>query len=362
MRCLRALAIVSAVFALAGAARGSETDQFMTWNVEIRDSTQLLNDYLNKAAQEYVEKRNRSNVKFSDPNAMAANFYLYLFEGLQSSRLRKHIWDTPAIDRYPSGDTNFWTFQRSSIYRGLSFPYVMPMARTIRIGDIYLGIDKICHFFGFGRRYFQRYVRLRAAGMEDEKAIDTVIKNGLDQESSLVGGLVDGVFSRGDLEANFQGFMMLRDLTSAENPLFVREGKTWKVNRTIDYSKFVTPAFDESYNISYYTYFRWRKVGPLLQERYCNNPEIAKTLNQRFEAYAKYPESRFLQYMERRYQETGEEKYKKIRLEDLCDRAASRYADNKIRRRNQACTSTRNSDKTASTSACAPCCTARKVQ
>lgn len=360
MRCLRALAIVSAVFVLAGNARASETDQFMTWNVDIKDSTQLLNDYLNKAAQEYAEKRNRSNVKIKDVNEMTEHFYLYLFEGLQSSRLRKHIWDTPEIDRYPSGDTSFWTFQRSSIYRGLSFPYVMPMARTIRIGDIYLGIDKICHFFGFGRRYFQRYVRLREEGMEDEKAIDTVIKNGLDQESSLVGGLVDGVFSRGDLEANFQGFMMLRDLTRAENPLFVREGKTWKVNRTIDYSKFVTPAFDESYNISYYTYFRWRKVGPLLQERYCSNPEIAEKLHARFAAYTKYPESRFLQYMERRYQETGEEKYKKISLEDLCDRAATKSTDTKNGCRKQACNSTKHSEKRAS--AGASCCTARKVQ
>lgn len=314
-----ALTIVSALFS-AATANAAETDQFMTWNIELKDSRDLLNEYLNQAAQEYAEKRNRSNAKVDTLNEMTAGYYLYLFEGLHSSRLRTHIWETPEIDRYPSSDTSAWTYQRSSIYRGLSFPYLMPMARTIRVADVYFGIDKVCHFFGFGRRYFQRYERLRGQGVDDQTAIERVIDNGLGQESSLVGGLVDGIFSRGDLEANFQGFMMLRELSNPENPLFTQKDGAWCVARPVDFGAFVSPGFDESYNISYYSYFRWRKVAPLLVEKYCGMPEFKARLDARFDAYKKYPQSTFIEYMYRQFEKTGNPKLQRITFEDLCER------------------------------------------
>jgi len=316
-----ALGIISVLFLIAPSApsaRAAETDQFMTWNVELRDSAPQINQFLNDAAQDFVARRNRSHQKTETVEEMGVKFYLYLFQGLHSSRVRNFVSGTKEIDRYPSTDTSFWAYQRESIYRGLSFPYVLPMARSIRVGEVYLGIDKVSHFFGFGRRYYQRYLRLIGEGMTEQEALDKVIANGLSQESSLVGGLVDGVISFGDLEANFQGFQMLLDLTRGPEPFFVQENGIWRTQGQVDFSRFVTPGFDESYRLPYFTYFRWRKVRPLLEDRYCASPEVRTRLQERFKHYSVYPPSLFQQYLDRQFAATGRRCYEDLGIADLC--------------------------------------------
>lgn len=317
---MRSIVVAFLLVSAALAAGAAETDQFMTWNIELEDANTLVSDYLNTAAQEFVDRRNRSNVKVDDVEEMGTGYYLYLFQGLHSSRVRRFLWDTPEIDRYPREGTSAWKYQRQSIYRGLSFPYIMPMARTIRIGDVYLGEDKVGHFFGFGRRYFQRYKRLISDGIAEKEALERVIEAGIAQESSLVGGLVDGIFSLADLEANFQGFQMLLDLTGKENPYFVQENGAWRINGRIDFSKYVTPDFDESYNASHYSFFRWRKVEPLLEAQYCAAPEARESLQKRFAVYDTYPKSAFKKYLSARYAETGNPKYQPQRFDDLCNK------------------------------------------
>ena len=66
------------------------------------------------------------------------------------------------------------------------------MARTVRLGDCYVGIDKMDHFLGFGRRYYSQYLRVRSEGQTEDEAVKTVINRGLFLESSMVGGVVDG--------------------------------------------------------------------------------------------------------------------------------------------------------------------------
>jgi hypothetical protein len=322
-----ALLLVSAALAGVQAARAAETDQFMTWNVELEDSAPVISAFLNKMAQEYVEKRNRSNVKTETLEEMGAGFYLYLFQGLHSSRVRNFVSNDDEIERYPANKSP-WAYQRESIYRGLSFPYMMPMARTICVGGVYTGIDKLSHFFGFGRRYYQRYQRLRADGMTHEEAIERVIANGVAQESSLVGGLVDGVFSHGDLEANFQGCRMLLDLTDKASPFFVKKGEDWKTNGAIDIARYVTPGFDESYNISYYTFFRWRKVAPTLHAKYCGAPEVRAKLHSRYAAYDQRPKSAYMQYMEAQFTKTGNPRFQHVTIDEICARPTV-YAKNK---------------------------------
>lgn len=157
---------------------------------------------------------------------LTKEFYEYLFQGLHSSRVRAWANTSPEVDRFPGKSVSFFEYQRMSIFRDLTaFPFILPMARTVRIGDVYLGVDKIGHFFGFGRRYFQRYLRHRAEGMDGEAAMREVVRWGAVIESSFVGGLVDGIFSHADLEANFQGMLMAIDCCQGERAYFARERK-----------------------------------------------------------------------------------------------------------------------------------------
>jgi hypothetical protein len=262
--------VVSAFGSLAGlllacmsapVAHAAETDQYMTWPIELKDSAPVLNAYLNEQAERFVHLRNRRTVPTETREEMAMDFFGYLFEGLHKSRVRSFCFTSELVDRYPPNDVSPWQYQRQSIYRELSFPFVLPMARTIRLGDVYLGIDKIGHFFGFGRRYYSQYLRKIQSGATEEEAVESVIRRGLFQESSLVGGLVDGIFSYGDLEANFQGMQLVKQLASGTAPCFVQdENGDWALEGAIDIVPFITPDMDESWNNSHYTGLRRRNV------------------------------------------------------------------------------------------------------
>jgi hypothetical protein len=172
------------------------------------------------------------------------------------------------VERYPSDELSDWEYQRISIFRKPAFPFVLPMAQTIRVGEVYLGIDKIGHMFGFGRRYFQRYHRALGEGASHDEAVERMLTWGIQHESTLVGKLVDGIFSHGDMEANYQGFRLALALSAGDSPLFYREGRTWCYRGGLDIRDFITPAMDESYNPNDYARWRGRRVNPILDARY----------------------------------------------------------------------------------------------
>jgi len=302
------------------AARAAETDQYMTWSVELNDSAPALNAYLNEQVVEFIESRNRWTRPIKTEEEVAMAFYGYLFEGLHKSRVRTWLFTADEVDRYPDNDVSVWEYQRSSIYRELSFPFFLPMARSVRLGEVYLGIDKVGHFFGFGRRYYAQYVRLIEEGRSEEEAIESVVKRGYFQERSMVGGLVDGIFSYGDLEANYQGMRLCRQLASGTPPCFVKgEDGLWRFEGSIDILPYITPDMDESWNNSRYTGRRKRNVLRRLgEEDYCElkrGPIVAE----RFQRYATYPESLSQQLILRDYDEEGRNLQQEQSLCALCD-------------------------------------------
>ena len=291
MNMCRAIAIaVVAAAGVAGAARASETDQFMTWGVELEDSAPLLNARLNAELDRFLEKMNRRTRPIDDPVELTRQFYYYLSKGLFGSRFRAYIQRTEDIDRYPALSVGYFQYLKQSVFRDPAFPFILPLTRTIRIGDVYLGTDKVGHFFSFGRRYYQRYQRSIDAGLSEEEAMERVVRWGIAHERYTVGGLVDGIVSKGDLEANFQGFLLARDLCGGEHPYVIREGRTWKRVGDIDLAAYVTPDFDESYNVCVFTGVRKKQVPRILQEEYCSKRELPE-VEARFRRYVEYAPS-----------------------------------------------------------------------
>jgi hypothetical protein len=84
-----------------------------------------------------------------------------------------------------------------------------------------------------------------------------------------VGGLVDGVVSHGDLEANYQGMRLARDLCEERPPHLTKVAGKWTLSKAIDVRRYVNPAFDETYNHSYFTKWRWKRVKPIIEREYC---------------------------------------------------------------------------------------------
>ena len=278
----------SAFAFLAGAglsASAGETDQYLVWNLELVDSSTHMNEYINAGIESELEKRTAEGRNDCRCQELAEDLFRYFFKGIHSSRVRKWLFVSEDIDRYPGRSVTYNQYVKMSIYRNRTFPPWLPMSRTIRIGDVYLGVDKIGHFFGFGRRYFQRYMTAIKEGLTEQEAIERVVKWGVYMEMGLVGGLVDGIFSHADLEANFQGFMLAKDLCIGNAPFLAKEGPEWILTRPIDMREYVTPDFDESYNYSHFLGLRKKRVLPVLVHTYAgmkDNP-IVKA---RFARYA----------------------------------------------------------------------------
>ncbi|MEK6873217.1 MAG: hypothetical protein AABW91_00040 [Nanoarchaeota archaeon] len=281
---------------LSSPVKALETDQYLTWNIELKDSSQAFNDYLNnELIPNYLEKVNEGPNKKPNKKSkeeLISGLYNYAFHGLYSSRVKHFLNTSDEIDRFPDKSVSYRKYKRESIYRS-NFPFpwfFLPMSRTINLNGNYLGVDKIGHFFGFGERYFHKYTKLRGKGINEQEAVEKVINRGIALEELFVGSIIDGVFSPADLEANYQGFIFARDLSSSEEPYFELSDGKWKLARNMDITKYINPDFDESYNQSLFSGLRKQFVQKRIKELYTGKEE-GQIVNERFERYSQIPHS-----------------------------------------------------------------------
>ncbi len=270
---------------VAGPAAALETDQFLVWERDLADATPAVNAFLNDELDRALAQVNGAPAALGCA-AIPTRFYRRLVPTLLVySRIRSFLNTDPAVERFPGRDVGYFGYLERSIYRRPTWPFLLPMARTVSIGGVDVGIDKVAgHMFGFGRRYYRRYQRLRSRGWSEEDALRRVIRRGLHNELTLVGGLADGVFSLADLEANYRGLLLARDFCEGPAPLLERGEEGWRAARPIDLAAYVNPLLDETFNASLYASYRWRRVrDPLVA--YC--PERATAaIAERMRRYA----------------------------------------------------------------------------
>jgi hypothetical protein len=311
--------LVGLIWICALGAVGAETDQFLLWEHELQDCSDALNSFMNTEIHLFLDKINRRKHKIKDPAILVNELYLHPFHGLHSSRVRSFLNQSEDVERYPDHSISAFGHQRKSIFRNLDvFPFILPMARTVRIGDVYLGIDKIGHFFGFGRRFFLHYNKMIAQGVSPEEAEQRVVRKGMFQEASMVGGVTDGIFALADLEANFQGYRLARDLCSKDGIGFDLTGKIWSFRGPINMLDYVTPDFDESYNMSVFSRSRWKRVHPILIDEYCSKYRLP-SVQERFEKYrSKYEPSFSSKMLAAHYEKKKKNRRKAQSLDTIC--------------------------------------------
>jgi hypothetical protein len=263
-----AVLVLAAVLLVASRLEAFETDQYLALESSLADSAVPINHYLNAQIEVVLERINAQKRPLRCEE-IPPRVYRRLFQNLLSSRLKRFLNRSPEIDRFPSDDVGYWRYLKESVYRKPMFPFILPLAATLQVGEVRVGIDKFGHMFGLGRRYYLRYQRGRRRGLGEEEALSRVIEWGLRLEKVLVGGLSDGVFSFGDLEANFQGMRLAREMCEGNRPYLERRGGSWALARQVDVRNYVNPGMDESFNTNYYPRGRWKKVRPILASEYC---------------------------------------------------------------------------------------------
>lgn len=150
-------------------------------------------------------------------------------------------------------------------------------ASLLKVHDKYIGSDKIGHFIGMGYLYYLTYRAQRLAGECHEDAVSNTVqigKYGPISENFLVGMIPTGIYSNGDMAANYLGMKFFISLTNPVTlqgcqypPMLERDGNYWRIRPHVTpegeyYAAFVSEHMDEVLNPSIIEPFardQWRE-------------------------------------------------------------------------------------------------------
>jgi hypothetical protein len=145
------------------------------------------------------------------------------------------------------------------VYAGAPFPKPLllgNMSPTVNAFGVYLGVDKVGHFFQQGYEYCREYDKELEAGGDEAAAVERAIGLGIDQERGWFGLATVGVYSNADLACNYAGLKFYLNLTRPVRvggatipPVLVRdEHGGWRFNPDRPTDDLLRPFFSDHFN------------------------------------------------------------------------------------------------------------------
>jgi hypothetical protein len=248
-----------------------ETDQFITFDKELKDSSPYINNYFHEKMQLAVdEANNKSDAKSCEK--VASDVFTLVLGRLSISKISKFAENSNLIERFPEDSISNRDYFDISIYKDAPFYMkIAALSRTINLGGVYMGTDKLGHFSLLGRNYYNKYLSFKGLGLSHDGAFKEAIVHGMRSETGILGYAIGGVLSLGDLESNYQGLKFAIDMCQGEKPYLVKVNDKWEVSKEniFDVKKYFSPRMDESYNISYWRPSLFKKIKGTLKAEYC---------------------------------------------------------------------------------------------
>jgi hypothetical protein len=284
---LRIVAGWLAITSIAGAAHAFETDQFtnrLEMLRELTDSRDALNALMNAKIKKAVDEW---NPRWGENHALFAKkvrgipFPVNIWVGVEmDSEL------SPLIDRRLPSAKNIYSKadiegRRLGIgeqilpnvegHRRLN--WLVRLSSTIKIAGVLLGTDKLGHFLSEG---YDAYVKGLNGG-----GVRAAMKWAYHAENTFEGYEVFGVFSNGDLTANYEGYLFYRSLSEdgvVNGKLAIVKWVDGKpiIQRDFDWADHVNDYWDEALNPCFYIEALQRSVYPKLEDLcvdYVKNPQ-----------------------------------------------------------------------------------------
>lgn len=306
--------------ATAFSAHALETDNYLAWGMNLPDSGDDLNQLIESQIEDVLSSTSPkqdlscAQITFRIANRFKTTPRRKLFEDWSEEHLVSKI--------YP--ETPFYL--KESIYRNTSRTYLSKsgLSPNLQTKGIYFGVDKLSHFGSTGRRYLKRYLKKIRHGYSPEEAEKSAIRFGLANEARILGLWPSGVFSYGDMEANYQGFLFYKKLCLDEKDTYLeKDSGQWKLVKTPDIREYVNPYWDETFNQSYLAPGMWARSSRIIKTEYCPLKE-SSDVKARFQHYQENAKdkSRSLLYIEelkasRYYQ--APDPLKRQSLNELCE-------------------------------------------
>lgn len=242
-----------------------ETDQYMTFGIKLKDSSVHINELVNNQMKYAVLKLSPKS------SCLKATHDVLSWVGGQYGETmgltEKHVLENTEIDIFPSRDKLKSDYINNSIYAKSFLLKTFPLAPTININGVYIGSDKIGHFFSVGRYYYRVYLRSKMLGFSNWDAIMKSYKAGLFSEKTYYGLWASGVYSYADLQANYEGFHWALSFCEGPRPMLFKKDGVWHWNGNFQIQDYVSPLWDETFNTNSYSKSRGREVFKQLSKR-----------------------------------------------------------------------------------------------
>ncbi|MBF0365718.1 MAG: hypothetical protein HQK50_09110 [Oligoflexia bacterium] len=256
-----------------------ENDQYVSWGREIQDSGDIINDYLNSEFNKAIKSVNGGLLRHTCQWVTHRIGWRFARRPL----VKTDIWadNNPDIDKFPLERNDL---RYDGIYRDIKKKRFT--GRNINVSGINIGVDKLSHAIVMGYVYWVRYrmalkkyKRSHTPLEAEELAVKAAVRVGIWFETKL-----SSMPSYSDLEANFQGFLLYKNLCNGPNRSLKWFGaKRWALTEPVNFKSIVNPYFNEIFNPSYHPKKEWSQVEPYLKE-YCTSGQT----KERFEELARY--------------------------------------------------------------------------
>lgn len=301
---------------------GREVDNYMAWGVDLEDSGPKIDQYIREHLADSLNVVNDSKYTnqatgkvphqeredvivswFGDCYRIAHDVMREAFYNPTYQKIEEHVDHAEGLDRYPrrpsSKDNDVRVSRGETPERGymdnkeylkesivITSPLNTPLSRIVNVYGVYAGSDKFGHFTSFGVRYLAKFRELIDTGMTKEEAFDRVMDAGYQTEDGIVGMAFTKVFSRGDLEANFQGMYFAWSLCQPDSAVRLHyNGDLWEWRGLDEFTlkQYANPNWDESFHNSLFTEKKWEKqVTPTFERRNdCDKLESDWVIKQR---------------------------------------------------------------------------------
>ncbi|HVE58867.1 MAG TPA: hypothetical protein VNB22_18685 [Pyrinomonadaceae bacterium] len=278
-----------------------ETDQFNLPPAQLADIGDEVSDYTEENLREAIGKINTEILARQNcPENRGKNC-----EPAEKTRLRlNYLRSEQAVARevfnllgagfIPSTKSGTWmnshkfkaqparykTSYGDSIYRLVPTNY-LTISPTVKLYGVLFGTDKVAHLFQQGYTYYTKQKRAVEKGLAPEEAVKKAVRWGKISEQTYFGTFVSGVYSNGDLAANYAGMRFYQGLTheikigeTVRPPIVYLKDGVWTINENINLREmllkpFISNHFNEALNSSKYSFFLRSSVRRIVRKKAC---------------------------------------------------------------------------------------------